>query len=323
MYIGCNIHVQPMACGVSSNEITLNIGLFCGKRPIKIRYPMDLSHPVSNLQDETTLYIYIFICMFICLHFVVQPIACGVSSSTLQHAETRCNTLRRIATHCNTLHCMWSVIQHTATHGNTRQHTATHCNTRQHTATHCNTLQHSATHCDTLQHTATHCNTLQHHCIACGVSFNQILQFQSNWSLFNGTWQNKRKGLDYWSRLESGEMILQMQSAVLDAGWRRPIGCLIFTGHFPQKSPIISGSFAENELRLETSYESSPSCKQMVFDKNGLLIIYVNISTYLYIWPHLTSCKDLCHRFRQEWFAHQIWIVQMWHYRMAKTHRMP
>ena len=42
--------------------------------------------------------------------------------------------------------------------------------------------------------------------------------------------------------------------------WRRCIGCLIFIGHFLQKSPIDCGSFAERDLQLKASYAFLPLC---------------------------------------------------------------
>jgi len=43
-------------------------------------------------------------------------------------------------------------------------------------------------------------------------------------------------------------------------GWPRPIGCPTIRNHFPQKSPLIGGSFAKNDLQLKAFYGSWPPC---------------------------------------------------------------
>jgi len=73
--------------------------------------------------------------------------------------------------------------------------------------------------------------------------------------------------------------------------WSRRIGCLVFTYQFLQKSPVISGSFAERDLQLEAYYASWPPCILIPF--SSIIDTHACIHTSC-IHTYIDACVHSC-----------------------------
>ena len=162
----------------------------------------------------------------------------------LQCDAVRCSALQCLAVRCSALH-------NVAVCRSMLQRVVMCCSALQCVAVRCSALQCAAVCCIVLQYVAACCIAL--HCVpkhVCPDSFFSISYFEAQMfhKLLKITLRSVRFAESYWNRIR--HCIGWRRS-----GWRRPIGCRIVIELFPQIIPMISGTFAESDLRVKASYE--------------------------------------------------------------------
>ena len=94
-------------------------------------------------------------------------------------------------------------------------------------------------------------------------------------------------------------------------GWRRAVGRLIFIGHFPQKSLIISGSFAKNAHQLAVIFENFWLEGQKTLDTSSSCLAYAWMSHFPHICEWVTSrvhVNESCPAYQRALTFENFWL---------------
>jgi len=94
------------------------------------------------------------------------------------------------------------------------------------------------------------------------------------------------------------------KSVLSATGWQRPIRCLVFIGFSPQKSPTISGSFAEND-QLKESYGSLPPCNTHSSHDSFIRVRFLIMNHSYMVWHHL------CMAHRHAFICGVAWLIHI------------